>query len=119
MIDPRLRTLQLVAHHGSVSAAARALHFTSSAVSQQLRGLSDELGVALVRQVGRRMEPTAAGHVLLRHAGALHARAETARAELAGAEDSPGRSVCAGSPPRRRGSSSPRPPRWAIGSPVW
>jgi DNA-binding transcriptional LysR family regulator len=90
MIDPRLRTLQLVAHHGSVSAAARALHFTSSAVSQQLRGLSDELGVALVRQVGRRMEPTAAGHILLRHAEALHARAEIARAELAGAEDSPG-----------------------------
>jgi DNA-binding transcriptional LysR family regulator len=90
MIDSRLRTLQLVAHHGSVSAAARALHFTSSAVSQQLRGLSDELGVALVRQVGRRMEPTAAGHILLRHAEALHARAEIARAELAGADDSPG-----------------------------
>src|SRR5918998_228764 len=51
MIDPRLRTLQLVAHHGSVSAAARALHFTSSAVSQQLRGLSDDLGVTLVLQV--------------------------------------------------------------------
>jgi DNA-binding transcriptional LysR family regulator len=90
MIDSRLRTLQLVAHHGSVTAAARALHFTASAVSQQLRGLSDELGVALVRQVGRRMEPTAAGHVLLRHAEALHARAEVARAELAGTEDAPG-----------------------------
>jgi DNA-binding transcriptional LysR family regulator len=37
------------------------------------------------------MEPTAAGHILLRHAEALHARAEIARAELAGAEDSPGR----------------------------
>src|SRR4051794_20903313 len=90
MIDPRLRTLQLVAHHGSVSAAAKALHFTSSAVSQQLRGLSEDLGVALVRQVGRRMEPTAAGHILLRHAEALHARAEIARAELAGVDDSPG-----------------------------
>ncbi|MEJ2863669.1 LysR family transcriptional regulator [Actinomycetospora flava] len=90
MIDARLRTLQLVAHHGSVSAAARVLHFTSSAVSQQLRGLSDELGVALVRQVGRRMEPTAAGRVLLRHVEVLHARAEIARAELAGVEDLPG-----------------------------
>ncbi len=90
MIDPRLRTLQLVAHHGSVSAAARALHFTSSAVSQQLRALSDELGSVLVRQVGRRMEPTAAGNVLLRHAEARHERAELARAELAGVEDSPG-----------------------------
>jgi DNA-binding transcriptional LysR family regulator len=90
MIDPRLRRLQLVAHHGSVSAAARALHFTSSAVSQQLRALADDLGVALVRQVGRRMEPTAAGHILLRHVEALHARAEIARAELAGVEDSPG-----------------------------
>jgi DNA-binding transcriptional LysR family regulator len=82
MIDPRLRTLQLVAHHGSVSAAARALHFTPSAVSQQVRGLSEELGVALVRQVGRRMEPTAAGQMLLRHAEALHARTEDAPASI-------------------------------------
>jgi DNA-binding transcriptional LysR family regulator len=90
MIDPRLRTLQLVAHHGSVTAAARVLHFTPSAISQQLRGLSDELGVTLVEQVGRRMEPTAAGRVLLRHADALHARAEIARAELAAVEDAAG-----------------------------
>ncbi|MEJ2869519.1 LysR family transcriptional regulator [Actinomycetospora sp. OC33-EN08] len=90
MIDPRLRTLQLVAHHGSVTRAAEALHFTSSAVSQQLRALAEDLGVPLVRQVGRRMEPTAAGRTLLRHAEALHAHAEAARAELAGTEDTTG-----------------------------
>ncbi|GLZ47762.1 LysR family transcriptional regulator [Actinomycetospora sp. NBRC 106375] len=91
MIDHRLRTLQLVAHHGSVTAAAQVLHFTPSAVSQQLRGLSEELGVDLVTQVGRRMEPTAAGRILLRHADALHARAESARAELAAVGDAAGR----------------------------
>ena len=90
MIDPRLRTLQLVAQHGSVTMAAQVLHFTPSAVSQQLRGLADELGVPLVTQVGRRMEPTAAGRTLLRHADALFARAERARAELAATEEAAG-----------------------------
>lgn len=90
MIDPRLRTLQLVAHHGSVTAAASALHFTPSAVSQQLRALSDELGVAVAQQVGRRMEPTAAGRVLLRHLTVLAAEVERTRAELAAVEDTAG-----------------------------
>ena len=90
MLDPRLRSLQLVAHHGSVTAAARVLHFTPSAVSQQLRGLAEEFGVDLVHQVGRGMEPTAAGRVLLRHIEALTARAEQARADLAEVQEAPG-----------------------------
>lgn len=37
MIDSRLRILQMVAEHGTVTAAAQALHYTPSAVSYQLR----------------------------------------------------------------------------------
>ena len=43
MIDPRrLRVLQAVAAHGSVAAAADALHLTPPGVSQQLLALERE-----------------------------------------------------------------------------
>ncbi|GAB3456830.1 LysR family transcriptional regulator [Streptomonospora sediminis] len=83
MIDPKLRMLQLVDHHGTVTAAAEALHYTPSAVSHQLRQLAAELGVELVAQSGRGIRLTAAAAIVLRHAEALSAQAERARAELA------------------------------------
>ncbi|MFC4005420.1 LysR family transcriptional regulator [Prauserella oleivorans] len=89
MIDPRLRMLQLVAHHGTVTAAAAALHYTPSAVSYQLRQLADELGVELVTQHGRGVQLTAAARTLLRHADALFAEAERTYAELASMTDEP------------------------------
>lgn len=89
MIDPKLRVLQLVAHHGTVTAAAAALHYTPSAVSHQLRQLADELGVELVVPSGRGIRLTAAAATVLRHADVLHAQAERARAELAAATDEP------------------------------
>jgi len=82
VIDPRLRILQLVAEHGTVTAAARALHYTPSAVSHQLRQLSAELGVELVVQRGRGIRLTGAARTLLRHAELLQAQWERARAEL-------------------------------------
>ncbi|PSK99108.1 DNA-binding transcriptional LysR family regulator [Haloactinopolyspora alba] len=90
MIDPKLRVLQMVAHHGTVTAAAAALHYTPSAVSHQLRQLAAELGVELVTQSGRGVRLTAAAATLLRHADVLYAQAERARAELAAAADEPG-----------------------------
>ena len=82
MIDPRLRILQLVAEHGTVTAAAHALHYTPSAVSHQLRQLSAELGVELIVQQGRGIRLTGAARTLLRHAELLRAQWERARAEL-------------------------------------
>lgn len=82
MIDPRLRILQLVAEHGTVTAAAHALHYTPSAVSHQLRQLSAELGVELVVQQGRGIRLTGAARTLLRHTELLQAQWERARAEL-------------------------------------
>ncbi|SDK55655.1 DNA-binding transcriptional regulator, LysR family [Actinopolyspora mzabensis] len=89
MIDPKLRVLQLVAHHGTVTAAAQALHYTPSAVSHQLRQLATELGVELITQSGRGIRLTAAATTVLRHAEVLSAQAERARAELAAATDEP------------------------------
>ena len=87
MIDPRLKVLQMVAHHGTVTAAAAALNYTPSAVSYQLRQLADELGAELVVQSGRGIKLTAAARTVLRHAEVLHAQVERAYAELAATTD--------------------------------
>ncbi|MFC9898272.1 LysR family transcriptional regulator [Nocardia sp. NPDC127579] len=83
MIDPRLHTLRMLREHGTVTAAAMALHLTPSTVSQQLRQLAHDLDAVLLEQVGRRVQLTAAAHTLLRHADDLFAGAERARADLA------------------------------------
>ena len=82
MIDPRLRMLQLVAHFGTVTAAAGALNYTPSAVSHQLRALSAELGIVLLESEGRNVRLTGAARTLLRHAELLFAQAERAYADL-------------------------------------
>lgn len=84
MIDlRRLQILRAVHHHGTVSAAARSLHLTPSAVSQQIRQLARELGVDLLQPDGRRVRLTGAAQVLLTHADTLEAQWEQARADLA------------------------------------
>ncbi|MBX9244861.1 LysR family transcriptional regulator, partial [Actinotalea ferrariae] len=49
----QLETLRAVHERGGVTAAARALHLTPSAVSQQLAALQRHAGVTLVERVGR------------------------------------------------------------------
>src|ERR1700754_5121412 len=81
MIDlRRLHVLRVVHQLGTVTAAARALHLTPSAVSQQLRQLARELDVPLLEPDGRRVRLPPAAHTLLRHADELAARREPARA---------------------------------------
>ncbi|CAL9339442.1 Hydrogen peroxide-inducible genes activator [Nocardiopsis dassonvillei] len=85
MMESRgIRALQAVAEHGTVTAAAAALNFTPSAVSQQIGRLSADLGVELLRQRGRRVEPTTAAHLLLHRAQEVNALWEEARAQVAG-----------------------------------
>ena len=87
MIDlRRLHVLRMLHEHGTVTATAQALHLTPSAVSQQIRQLSRELGVNLLEPAGRRVRLTPAAHRLLRHADDLYAQWELARADLAAAE---------------------------------
>ncbi|WP_040919329.1 LysR family transcriptional regulator [Saccharomonospora glauca] len=78
----RLRTLREFADRGSVTAAAAALHCTPSAVSQQLRALQREVGVALTEPSGRGLRLTDAGRALVARADDVLAAVERAEAEL-------------------------------------
>jgi DNA-binding transcriptional LysR family regulator len=78
----RLEVLRHVAAHGSFSAAAFALRYTPSAVSQQMALLEREAGVALLERHSRGVRLTPAGTALLGHAKAALAHMEAARAEL-------------------------------------
>lgn len=83
MIDlRRLHVLRAVAHYGTVTAAAGALHFTTSAASQQIRQLARELGVDLLEPQGRGVRLTSAAESLLAHADAIQARWEQAELDL-------------------------------------
>jgi len=70
----RLHVLEAVARHRSVSRAAAELHLTQPAVSMQLRQLEAECGVALLEQMGRRLDLTPAGREVLECARAVIAR---------------------------------------------
>ena len=78
----RLRTLREFADRGSVTAAARALHCTPSAVSQQLRALQGEVGLPLTEPAGRGLRLTDAGRALVARADEVLAALERAESEL-------------------------------------
>src|SRR5207253_587785 len=68
-----------------ISAAARNLGYTPSAISQQLSALEREAGTELLERVGRGVRPTPAGALLSEHAETLScelAKAEAALTEL-------------------------------------
>src|SRR6476619_889760 len=84
MLDVRrMRVLREVAAQGSFSAAAEALSFTQSAVSQQVAALEREAGAKLVERGARGIRLTAAGQALVSHADAILARLDDAEQELA------------------------------------
>jgi DNA-binding transcriptional LysR family regulator len=83
MLDVRrMRVLREVAVRGSFSAAADALSFTQSAVSQQIAALEREAGATLVQRSARGVRLTEAGEALVRHTEAIMARLAEAEAEL-------------------------------------
>jgi DNA-binding transcriptional LysR family regulator len=71
----QLRALVAVAGHGSITAAAKALHLTPPAVHSQIKGLQDALGVPLLQRsadsAGSQL--TAAGVAFLRTAERVEA----------------------------------------------
>jgi DNA-binding transcriptional LysR family regulator len=77
--------LEAVARTGSFGRAARELGYTQSAVSQQIAQLERIVGQRLFHRPGgpRRVEPTEAGLLLLRHADAIVAQIDAARADMA------------------------------------
>ncbi|WP_127497041.1 LysR family transcriptional regulator [Actinoplanes solisilvae] len=84
MLDvARLRVLVAVARHGSVTAAARALHYAQPSVSHHLARLEAETGSRLVQRVGRGIRLTEAGRVLADRAEEILGRLDAAEQELA------------------------------------
>jgi DNA-binding transcriptional LysR family regulator len=79
----RLRILREVAHRGSFSAAADALSYTQSAVSQQIAALESETGMTLLERRPRGVSLTAAGQTLVGHAESVLADLDAAEAALA------------------------------------
>ncbi|MGW2638357.1 LysR family transcriptional regulator [Streptomyces sp. NPDC001348] len=78
----RLRTLDALARHGSVSGAAEALHVTTSAVSQQLGKLEREVGQQLLAKNGRGVRLTDGGRLLAEHAARILSQVELAQSDL-------------------------------------
>jgi molybdate transport repressor ModE-like protein len=84
MIDARhLRVLRAVARTGSFSGAARELGYTQPAVSQQMKALEKSVGTRLVARVGRGVQLSEAGQVLVRHAAGILAGLAAAEEEVA------------------------------------
>ncbi|WP_175852694.1 LysR family transcriptional regulator [Burkholderia anthina] len=79
----RLKALLELARYGTMTAAAEALHLTSSAVSQQIAQLEEDAGVPLTERVGRGVRLTPAGHALVAHAERVMVVLDEARSELA------------------------------------
>lgn len=64
----RLVLIRDLAEHGTVTAVSELHGISTSAVSQQLRALEQEVGSVLVRKVGRGLQLTYTGEVLVDHA---------------------------------------------------
>jgi DNA-binding transcriptional LysR family regulator len=79
----RLNVLREVVARGSFSAAADALSYSQSAVSQSIATLEGEVGTALIERDRRGVRPTAAGAALVGHAEGILARIEAAEEEVA------------------------------------
>jgi DNA-binding transcriptional LysR family regulator len=78
----RLHLLQEFAARGSIAAAATALGYTPSAVSQQLAALEREAGIDLLDRSARRATLTDAGRRLAAHAERILAMVEEAETDL-------------------------------------
>ncbi|MCU7730004.1 LysR family transcriptional regulator [Actinoplanes sp. KI2] len=84
MLDvTRLRVLAAVARHGSVTAAAQALHYAQPSVSHHLQRLEAETGSRLVQRAGRGIRLTEAGRMLAARAEEILGRLDAAEEELA------------------------------------
>jgi DNA-binding transcriptional LysR family regulator len=84
MLDvKRLNIFREVVTQGSFSAAADALDYSQSAVSQAIQTLEGEAGVPLIERTRGGARPTAAGAALAGHVGGILAQLEAAEDEIA------------------------------------
>src|SRR5438094_7115958 len=78
----RLRVIDAVARHGSVTAAAKELHYSQPSVTHHLARLEAETGAQLLQRVGRGIRLTPAGQLLADRAAEIVGRIDAAGAEL-------------------------------------
>ncbi|MGP4101510.1 LysR family transcriptional regulator [Nonomuraea sp. KM90] len=78
-----LKVLAAVARHGSVTEAARELHYSQPSVSHHLSRLEAATGVKLVQRVGRGIRLTPEGQLLANRAIEIVGRVDAATSELA------------------------------------
>jgi molybdate transport repressor ModE-like protein len=78
----RLRVLVAIARTGSVTAAARELHYSQPSVSHHLARLEAETGAKLVQRAGRGIRLTEAGRTLAERGAEILGRLDAAEAEL-------------------------------------
>jgi molybdate transport repressor ModE-like protein len=81
----RLTLLREIKLSGSMTAAARKLSYSHSAISQQMALLEREAGTPLLERVGRNVVLTSAGEELVRNTEAILAAMERAESDLASA----------------------------------
>ena len=79
-----MRTFVTVADLGTVSKAAQQLHITQPALSRQIAGLEDELGIRLFDRVGRRLLITGEGAQLLKECRGLLSYSRALREQAEG-----------------------------------
>lgn len=84
----RLRMLREIADHGGVTAAAEAMHYSPSGVSQQMTALQDEIGAPVLERHGRGVRLTEVGRVLLEHSQILLNAEREAQSAIEQARDS-------------------------------
>ncbi len=77
-----LQAFESAAWHGSITSAARELNLTQSAISRQIQGLEQHLGVELFHRERQRIRLTAAGDHYLQHVRSAFDRLEAAALEL-------------------------------------
>lgn len=81
--DTALRYFLEVVRSGSLAEASQRLHVATSAISRQIAGLEDALGMPLFERQHRGMVPTAAGEILAVHARRTRQDAERTMEEIA------------------------------------
>jgi len=77
-----LRSLEAVHAHGSVVAAAQALGYTPSAISQQIKRLERQSGVDLLERVGRGVILSGPGRILVEEGARIAADLERLETDL-------------------------------------
>jgi DNA-binding transcriptional LysR family regulator len=78
-----LKVLSAVARHGSVTEAAKQLHYSQPSVSHHLARLETATGVKLVQRIGRGIRLTPEGQLLANRAAEILGRVDAATNELA------------------------------------